>query len=133
VNESLDFLIANFAADVPGVLEAVAVSSDGLLIAMSEGMDRAAADRFAAVTAGLISLAEGAAGLRGGNVHEVVVEMDHAFLFVTRIAGGACLATTAARDSDVGLVGYEMARLVERVGAVLTPALVAELRAALPA
>src|SRR4051812_29958593 len=99
---------------------------------MSDGMERGEADRFAAVTAGLISLAEGAAGMRGGNVHEVVVEMDHAFLFVTRIAGGACLATTAARGCDVGLVGYEMALLVERAGPALTPELIGELRAALP-
>jgi hypothetical protein len=38
----------------------------------------------------------------------------------------------AAKDCDVGLVGYEMALLVSRVGDVLTPALRAELQAALP-
>ncbi|MEW1909362.1 roadblock/LC7 domain-containing protein, partial [Kitasatospora sp. NPDC085895] len=34
----------------------------------------------------------------------------------------------AAPDSDIGLVGYEMALLVDRAGAVLTPALRADRR-----
>jgi hypothetical protein len=39
----------------------------------------------------------------------------------------------AAASCDVGVVGYEMAVLVTRVGDVLTPRLRAELQAALPA
>ena len=35
-------------------------------------------------------------------------------------------------DADLGLIGYEMALLVSRVGDVLTPALRVELQAALP-
>ena len=38
----------------------------------------------------------------------------------------------AAADCDVGLVAYEMAVLVDRVGPVLTPALRDELRRGLP-
>ena len=41
-------------------------------------------------------------------------------------------AVVAAADCDVGLVGYEMALLVEKAGAVLTPELRAELQSALP-
>ena len=36
------------------------------------------------------------------------------------------------KDGRVGLIGYEMAVLVERCAAALTPALVAELQTALP-
>jgi hypothetical protein len=39
----------------------------------------------------------------------------------------------AATSCDVGVVGYEMALLVTRVGDALTPRLRAELQAALPA
>jgi len=102
-------------------------------MAISEGLDREAADRFAAVASGLIGLAYGAAGrFGGGAVNEVIVEMENAFLFVTGISDGSSLAVVAAADSDVGLVGYEMAVLVEKASKVLTPELRAELQAALP-
>ena len=58
---NLNWLVQNFAERVPGVNEAVVVSSDGLPIATSAGLDRDAADRFAAVASGLIGLAYGAA------------------------------------------------------------------------
>jgi predicted regulator of Ras-like GTPase activity (Roadblock/LC7/MglB family) len=130
---NLNWLITNFVDRVPGVNEAVVVSSDGLPMAVSEGLDRDAADRFAAVASGLIGLAYGAAGrFGGGAVNEVIVEMENAFLFVTGISDGSCLAVVSSADADVGLVGYEMAVLVEKAGAVLTPELRAELQAALP-
>ena len=131
---NLNWMISQFVERVPGVNEAVVVSSDGLPMAVSEGLDRDAADRFAAVASGLIGLAYGAAGrFGGGAVSEVIVEMENAFLFVTGISDGSCLAVVAQAGCDVGLVGYEMAVLVERAGPVLTPALRAELQAALPA
>jgi predicted regulator of Ras-like GTPase activity (Roadblock/LC7/MglB family) len=86
---NLNWLVQNFAERVPGVNEAVVVSSDGLPIATSSGLDRDAADRFAAVSSGLIGLAYGAAGrFGGGAVNEVIIEMENAFLFVTGISDG---------------------------------------------
>jgi predicted regulator of Ras-like GTPase activity (Roadblock/LC7/MglB family) len=126
---NLNWLVQNFAERVPGVNEAVVVSSDGLPIATSSGLDRDAADRFAAVASGLIGLAYGAAGrFGGGAVNEVIIEMENAFLFVTGISDGSCLAVAAEAACDPGLVGYEMAVLVERAGSVLTPELRAELQ-----
>jgi predicted regulator of Ras-like GTPase activity (Roadblock/LC7/MglB family) len=126
------WLIDNFVDRTPGVVEAVAVSSDGLPMAISRDLERDAADRFSAVAAGLIGLAYGAAGRYGGGaVNQIIIEMEHAFLFVTGISDGSCLAVVADAGCDVGLVGYEMAVLVERAGAVLTPALRAELSGAL--
>jgi predicted regulator of Ras-like GTPase activity (Roadblock/LC7/MglB family) len=130
---NVNWLVTNFVERVPGVGEAVVVSSDGLPMAKSEGLDREAADRFAAVASGLIGLAYGAAGrFGGGAVNEVIVGMENAFIFVTGISDGSCLAVVASAACDVGLVGYEMALLVERVGPVLTPQLRDELRVALP-
>jgi predicted regulator of Ras-like GTPase activity (Roadblock/LC7/MglB family) len=131
--QNINWLVAKFVEQVPGVHEAVVVSSDGLPMAKSEGLDRDAADRFAAVASGLIGLAYGAAGrFGGGAVNEVIVEMENAFLFVTGISDGSSLAVVAGADCDVGLVGYEMAVLVEKAGTVLTPELRAELQSALP-
>ncbi len=122
-------LLDGFVGGVPGITESVVVSSDGLPMASSRGLDRDAADRFAAVASGLIGLAYGAAGrFGGGAVREVVIEMEHAFIFVTGISDGCCLAVVAVSNCDVGLVGYEMAVLVERLGPALTPDVREELR-----
>ena len=130
---NVNWLVNNFVGRVPGVTEAVVVSSDGLPIAASTGIDRDGVDRFAAVSSGLIGLAYGAAGrFGGGAVTEVIVEMEHAFLFVTGISDGSLLSVKASQGADVGLVAYEMAVLVEKAGAVLSPELRAELQAALP-
>jgi hypothetical protein len=130
---NVNWLITSFVERVPGVSEAVVVSSDGLPMALSGGIDRDAADRFAAVASGLIGLAYGAAGrFGGGRVNEIIIEMEHAFLFVTGISDGSCLAVVADAGCDVGLVGYEMAVLVEKTGPFLTPELRAELQGALP-
>ena len=130
---NVNWLVANFVERVPGVSEAVVVSSDGLPMALSGGLDRDAADRFAAVASGLIGLAYGAAGrFGGGRVNEIIIEMENAFLFVTGVSDGSCLAVVADADCDVGLVGYEMAVLAEKTGPFLTPELRAELQSALP-
>jgi predicted regulator of Ras-like GTPase activity (Roadblock/LC7/MglB family) len=134
-DESLDlgWLLTSFTARVPDVLDAVAVSADGLLIAMSDRMHRATADQFAAVASGLTSLTQGAARVfEGGDVRQVLVEMDHGYLFITSISDGSCLAVAATSECDIGLVGYEMAMLVSRCERALTPELVSSLQAALP-
>jgi predicted regulator of Ras-like GTPase activity (Roadblock/LC7/MglB family) len=129
---NMSFLIRNFAERVPGVRDATIVSADGLLLAMSAGMTRESADRFAAAASGLIGLAHGAAApFGGGRVTEVIIEMEYGFIFVTGISDGSSMAVMAEASCDVGLVGYEMARLVERCGAVLTPELRAELQGSL--
>ncbi len=131
--DNVNWLVNNFVEHVPGVKEAVVVSSDGLPIAASSGLDRDSVDRFSAVASGLIGLSYGAAGrFDGGAVTEVIVEMERAFLFVTGISDGSLLAVVAEAKADVGLVAYEMAVLVDKTGTALTPELRAELQAALP-
>ena len=132
--KNVNWLMANFVRSTPGVEQAVAVSSDGLLIAMSTQLERASADKLAAIITGIRALAHGAANeLAKGQVLQVIVEMGHAFLFVSAISGGSTLGVVAARDCDLGLVGYEITLLVERVGTQLTPSLVSELKNALVA
>ncbi len=118
---SLDWLVSNFAREVPGVSHAVLVSVDGLLIAASEQLPRERAEQLAAVTSGLASLATGAAQLfEGGQVLQSVVEMANGYLLVMRVGDGSQLATLAAPNCDIGQIGYEMAVLVERVGNVVS-------------
>ena len=126
---NVNWLMANFVRSTPGVEQAVAVSSDGLLIALSTHIDRAAADKLAAIITGMRALAHGAAGeLSKGQVMQVLVEMASGYLFVSAISGGSTLGVVTARDCDLGLVGFEITLLVERVGAQLTPTLISELK-----
>jgi hypothetical protein len=59
--------------------------------------------------------------------------MDRGLLIGMSISDGSCLTVLAAAPCDLGVVAYQMAVLVTRVGEVLTPTLRAELQAALPA
>ena len=127
------WLVTNFAERVPGVAHAIVVSADGLLLTSSDRLPRDRADQLAAVASGLISLTQGAARcFDAGVVNQTIVEMEKGFLFVMSVSDGSCLAVLASPSCDIGLVGYEMALLVARTGDVLTPALRAELQAALP-
>jgi predicted regulator of Ras-like GTPase activity (Roadblock/LC7/MglB family) len=126
---NVNWLMASFVERTPGVEQAIAVSSDGLLLAMSTTADRASVDRLAAIITGMRSLAQGATTELGrGPVVQVLVEMAGAYLFVSSISGGSNVGVVARRDCDLGLVGYEIAMLVERVGTQLTPELVTELK-----
>jgi predicted regulator of Ras-like GTPase activity (Roadblock/LC7/MglB family) len=131
--ENLNWLVSNFANSVPGAAHAIVVSADGLLMAVSERLDRARADTLSAVASGLASLTQGSARLfGGGTVTQTVVEMERGYLLVMAVSDGSCLAVLAAPSCDIGIIGYEMALLVARTGAVLTPELRAELQAGLP-
>jgi uncharacterized protein len=129
----LSWLISAFAQRVPGVAHAVVVSSDGMLVAVSDGLPRDNADQLAAVTSGLYSITYGAAQLFDGDyVKLTVVEMGQGYYLVMSIRDGSILAVLAANDADIGVVGYEMTRLAKQAGEMLTPALRAELQLALP-
>lgn len=119
---SFGWLVTDFVRQVPGVAHAIVVSADGLLLACSHGLPRDRAEQLSAVSAGLLSLTEGAARcFDAGAVAQTVVEMDRGYLFLTAISGGSCVAVLAAPNCDIGLVAYEMTMLVERVGQQLTP------------
>jgi predicted regulator of Ras-like GTPase activity (Roadblock/LC7/MglB family) len=118
----MSWLLANFADQIPGVAHVVAVSADGILLGSSRGLPPDRAEQLAAVTAGLISLAQGVSqATDGGRLVQTVVEMGGGFLFLMSISDGSALAALAARNCDIGQVGYEMTLLVDRVGGALAP------------
>ena len=130
---SFGWLVTDFADRVPGVAHAIVVSADGLLLTASARLPRDRADQLAAIASGVVSLTNGAARcFDAGGVVQTIVEMDHGIVALMSISDGSCLSVVADASADVGLVGYEMAVLVERCGAVLTPELRAELQGSLP-
>ena len=122
-DRDLDWVMSRFVDDVPDAAHAILVSADGLLMASSTSIPGERAEQVAAVSSGLASLAVGAARLfEGGSVMQTIVEMEMGFLMLMSVGDGSHLAVLTEDSADIGQVGYEMALLVERVGAVLTPA-----------
>ena len=128
-----NWLLGNFVHQTDGVRDAVAVSSDGLLIAASDGLGRTEADQLAAIVSSLASIARSASRrYEFDGLKLIMIEMRRGFLLVSVIAGGSVLGVVAGGESDLGLVGYEISLLADRFGGLLTPALVAESRQNLP-
>jgi hypothetical protein len=128
---NFNWLLNNFVDSTSGVTSAVAVSSDGLLMAMSTTVDRTTAEQLSAIIAGLGSLGLSTARCFDlGALDQVIISMRQGFLFVSAVSDGSCLGVVSERNCDIGAVGYQMGLLVERAGSILTPALVAELKQA---
>lgn len=117
----LDWLLNDLVTRVAQIDKAVVLSRDGLAIGASAGLSREDAEHLSAVAAGFQSLARGVGQQFGGGLpRQTIIEMESAFLFVTAAGEGSCLAVLAVAGADVGLIAYEMAVLVKRVGAHLS-------------
>ena len=113
----LDWLLDDLVARVVYISKAVILSRDGLTIAASARLSKEDADHLSAAAAGFQSLARGVGRhFGGGPARQIIIEMESEYLFVTSAGEGSCLAVLAASSADVGLVAYEMAVLVKRVG-----------------
>jgi len=127
--QTFNWLLDSFTSGTAGVLEAVAVSSDGLLMAMSATRDRANAERLAAVVSGLTSPAGGPAHWYAlGRLNRVIVDMANGYLLVTSISAGSVLGVIADRTANLGAVAYEMTLFASRAGGALSPRLIMELK-----
>jgi predicted regulator of Ras-like GTPase activity (Roadblock/LC7/MglB family) len=92
------------------------LSGDGLSIGASADLARDDGERFAAIASGFHSLAKVAGRhFQAGHVVQTMVELEGGFLFVAAAGEGSCLALFTDADADVGLVAYEMARMVRSV------------------
>ncbi|WP_405997171.1 roadblock/LC7 domain-containing protein [Streptomyces sp. NBC_00829] len=113
----LDWLLDDLVLRVHEVRHAVVLSNDGLPVGASNALTREDAEHLAAVASGFHSLAKGVGRhFHAGGVRQTMVEMDDGFLFVAAAGDGSCLAVLTSVLADIGLVAYEMARLVKRVG-----------------
>ncbi|MFF0445234.1 roadblock/LC7 domain-containing protein [Streptomyces sp. NPDC004609] len=113
----LDWLLDDLVLRMGEVRHAVVLSNDGLAVGASQRLSREDAEHLAAVASGFHSLAKGAGRHFGADgVRQTMVEMDDGFLFVAAAGEGSCLAVLTSVVADIGLIAYEMARLVARVG-----------------
>lgn len=123
------WLLGSFADQTAGVRAAVAVSSDGLLLGASNSAGNAVVEQLAAMVAGINSLSKGVCQFLGYTATErSIIEMVDGMLFTATIRDGSCIGVVTGPDADIGLVGYEIALLVDRVGTALTPELISHLK-----
>jgi predicted regulator of Ras-like GTPase activity (Roadblock/LC7/MglB family) len=119
----LGWMLDTFAERAPDVSHAIAISSDGLMVAATRNLPPERADQLAATGSGLVSLLRGAAGFfDAGRVISNVTQLEGGFMFSMSFNDGASLLVLATPTCDVGKVSYEMTELANRIGDVLTPA-----------
>ncbi|MFD9705887.1 roadblock/LC7 domain-containing protein [Lentzea sp. NPDC059081] len=119
----LNWLLEELIQRVVGARHAVVLSADGLLLGRSAGLSRDDSEHLSAMASAFQSLARGTGRhFGGGAVRQTIVEMEHAYLFVTAAGHGACLALLGEEDADMGMIAYEMNMLVKRVGTYLSSA-----------
>lgn len=129
---NVGFMLENFVRSTAGVEQAIGVSADGLLMSMAVAMARPSAEKLAATVTGMTTLAVGAGTLLNkGGLAQVITEYQNGYLVTSLITGRSALGVVTGAECDLGVVGYETTMLVQRIGAVLTPDLVTELKAAM--
>jgi predicted regulator of Ras-like GTPase activity (Roadblock/LC7/MglB family) len=116
----LSWLLDNLVSQVEHVQQAIVLSRDGLVVASSQGLTREDGEHLSALAAGVQSLARGTGRhFDGGEVRQTIIEMERAFLFVVSAGKGTCLAVLTSGEPNVGVIAYEMAMLVRRMGKYL--------------
>jgi predicted regulator of Ras-like GTPase activity (Roadblock/LC7/MglB family) len=121
VGTDLGWLLDEMVRRVAGVQHAAVVSTDGMVIDRSAKLAKDDADHLAAMSCALQSLAKGAGQqFDKGRVRQLVVDLEHGYLVVTAAGENACLALLTAAKVDLGLVAYEMNRIVGQVGTYLS-------------
>ncbi|MFF2851536.1 roadblock/LC7 domain-containing protein [Streptomyces sp. NPDC058001] len=124
-----NWLLNRFATETAGVVDAIGVSSDGLLLAVSQLRGQADSERLAAIVSGITSLAMGASGNYGlGGLNKVIIDLEGGHLLVSALGAGAVLGVIASKEAKLGNIAYEMTLFANRAGTALSPQLVLELK-----
>ncbi|WP_181771956.1 roadblock/LC7 domain-containing protein [Amycolatopsis pittospori] len=126
---NFNWLVTRFAQNTAAAMGAIAVSADGLLIAMSSELERANADRLAAICSAMLGLAHGVSESHPlGSPDKIIIELEQGYLLVCTISIGCSLGVLATKQASLGTIAYEMAMFANRATEVLTPALIEELK-----
>ncbi|HEV2754426.1 MAG TPA: roadblock/LC7 domain-containing protein [Actinomycetota bacterium] len=116
----LALALDDFLAISSEVEAAAVVSADGLPMA-SALPPNVEEDRLAAMSAALLTLGERAASELGkGELAQVFIEGPKGHVILMAAGPDSVLVAVTARGAKVGLVLFEMRRIAERVGAVMT-------------
>ncbi|WP_067894410.1 roadblock/LC7 domain-containing protein [Nocardia vaccinii] len=115
----LGWLLEQLLSRTPETRHALLLSSDGLKMCHTPELSVDKADQLAAIAAGIQSLSHGASvefGDSKGGVRQSMTEFHGGILFIVQSGLGTHLAVVANEEADAGLVGHNMAELVEQLG-----------------
>ncbi|MGP3691566.1 roadblock/LC7 domain-containing protein [Streptomyces sp. IBSNAI002] len=113
-------VIADYRETTPGMERAVLVSSGGLVLASSGTDDPADAERLAALTASLMSMAKAAAqAYRAGAASAVVINTERHNLCLAPVDDHTGLIVVASADTDLGHVMYVAALIARELASLL--------------
>ena len=125
--QRLRWLLSDVLMGTPGLRSLALVSTDGLPLVAAD--EHSPAEELATLAAGLTALSGGISNLMElGGLRRTVVTLDDGTLILMSLDETACLAAYTSADCDLSVAGYQLARLVERAGHVLTTQLRRELR-----
>jgi predicted regulator of Ras-like GTPase activity (Roadblock/LC7/MglB family) len=106
--------------EVPHVVSVVVLSTDGLIVQKSTSMPQDLAEILAAGASSMYSVAAGTGRrFESGAVQQVIIEYQGHTLFIAAAGQNARLAVLCDEDVDMGMVAYEVSRLVSRIGEYL--------------
>lgn len=129
VAQDFNWLVTRFAQGTAGVIAAIAVSADGLLMALSSDLRRQDADRLAAISSAMLGLANGVSDSYPlGSPDKIIIELQEGYLLVCTISIGCSLGVLATKQAGLGSIAYEMAVFANRASVVLNPQLIEELK-----
>lgn len=115
----LGWILDQHLVRLPHTLRALLLTSDGLVAATSQGVDRDLADRMAAAVSGMQSLSREAAEFadcRDAPWELTMIQYGDGYLFFMAAGPGTYLALSAGKDADVEAVSYAMEKTVDRLG-----------------
>ena len=118
--DRLQWLMNDVVARLDRCDRAVLVSADGLLMARSAALNNEEAERLAAITSALHSLARSAGTeLRAGRARQTLVELEDAYLLVTTGGRRTAISVVVPVDTDLSQVAFAVNRMVRQVGSHL--------------
>ncbi|MBF9066799.1 roadblock/LC7 domain-containing protein [Streptacidiphilus fuscans] len=117
--QRLRWLLGDVLISTPGLRALALVSTDGLpLVAVDE---HCPVEELATFVAGINGLASGLTHLlQLGRLKRTVVTLDEGTIILMAVDRTACLAAYTSPDCDLSVVAFQMARLVDQAGHVLT-------------
>jgi uncharacterized protein len=129
--EQLRWLLSRFLRRMQGIMQTAAIAADGELLAVSEGLTRAAGRRLGAITFACNALARGTGNAFAlGPASKVIMDLDHGYLVVTALNDHWLLGIVATKEVDLGALAYDVKALADQIGGTVTDDLVDAMRAA---
>lgn len=123
------WLVDDFVGRVHGATHALILSADGLPLAGSSSVGNDEAEQLAAISSGVLSLAQNSAALfNKGSCEQIIIRLSQGYFLFMGIGPGAGLAVLTSPEAQMRVVAYEMTQFVENTGHALTPEVRADLR-----